>query len=137
MKLTNALRHADDLMDLLVDAGPLTSEEIREALGWGKGKFATALSAARKVRCPELGLVIPSPTPDDGWRYQVTTEWGPVEQGVAYSMGGVETRLLGVQRDVNIILPHLTKGTREWRRANFLRKHLAHILGTLEEIDNG
>jgi hypothetical protein len=130
-------RHADELLDLLVDVGPLTGIQCCEKLGWPRGRFDSALKFAREQRCPSLGMAIPNPTPADGWRYQVTTEWEPVEAGASYSLGIVESRLAGIHRDVRIVLPHLVKGSREHRRANFLNKHLDHILRTLTEIDHG
>lgn len=128
-------RYADDLVFLLVDAGPMTAQEACVNLGWPRGRFDTAVKYARTKLCPELGVAIPSPTPEDGWQYQVTTEWGPVEAGASYSLGIAESRLRGIQRDVELVFPALTPRSREWRRANFLRKHLAHMLGTLEEIN--
>jgi hypothetical protein len=80
-------------------------------------------------------MAIPTPTPEDGWRYRVTTEWQPVQQGATYSLGQVETRLRGLARDVGIVLPHLERGSLDWRRANFLHKHLDHLIGTLDEIN--
>lgn len=136
MKLHNAERHASTLLDLLVDVGPLTASDACEKLDWPPGRFANAVRTARDVLCPDLGLVIPAVHPPD-WLYQVTTEWEPVEIGTAYALGHAERRLRSVQRDVTVILPHLTRGTRSWRRANFLAKHLTHILGTLEDIDHG
>lgn len=130
-------RHAGELLDLLVDVGPLTSAECCGKLGWTKSRFDNALRYARENLCADLGVTIPTCTPGNGWRFEVTTEWGPVETGASYSLGLVESRLIGLHRDVKIILPHLTKGSKEWRRANFLNKHLTHILGTLSEIDNG
>jgi hypothetical protein len=131
----NLARHADVLLDLLVDAGPLTSAEICDKLGWPKGRVGTAVRYAREHLCPTLGLAIPAPTPAEGWIYQVTTDWEPVEAGAAYTLGHVESRLIGIHRDVRVVLPHITRGTKEWRRANFLNKHLAHLIATLAEID--
>jgi hypothetical protein len=127
-------RHADALLDLLVDAGPLTADECCKKLGWSRGRFTTALKTAREVVCPALGIAIPASTPQGGWRYEATTEWGPVEQGASHALGHVETRLRSLARDVDIILPHLDRGSVEWRRANFLAKHLGHLTGTLAEI---
>jgi hypothetical protein len=95
------------------------------------------LKYARDVLCPELGVVIPAATPHDGWRYQVTTEWAPVEEGATWALGLVESRLRNLARDVAILKPHLDRGTKPWRRANFLDKRLALMLQTLEDIDNG
>lgn len=136
MKLDNVIRYASDLLDLLVDSGPLTSGEVCEKLDWPRGRFDTALRHARDQMCPPLGLTIPAPTPSDGWLYQVTTEWEPVEAGAAYTLGHVDARLSRILRDVDTILPHLTPRTREWNRARFLSKHLSHLIGTLSEIDS-
>lgn len=130
-------RHAETLVDLLVDEGPLTSAEACDRLGWSKGRFGSALRHARDVLCPSLGIAIPHPTPAQEWRYQVTTDWAPVEAGASYSLGLVESRLRSVHRDVQLIEPHMKRGTTEWRRARFLNKHLTHILGTLKEINDG
>lgn len=137
MKIESTERHAEALLDLLVDCGPLTSAAICAKLNWSDGRFRSALRYAREELCSDLGVSIPFPTPDDGWLYQVTTDWVPVEAGASYSLGQAESRLKGVLRDVRIVKPHLSKGSREWRRANFLDKHLSHILGTLDEINHG
>lgn len=69
-------------------------------------------------------------------RYEATTDWEPVEEGAGYVLGVIESRLHGVHRDVRIVMPHIKRNTKEWHRANFLNKHLTHILGTLAEIEN-
>ena len=130
-------RHASQLLDLLVDCGPLTAVECCDKLGWSRGRFDAAIRHARAHLCPALGIAIPAATPDSEWRYEATTEWEPVEAGASYTLGQVESRLLGVHRDVQIVLPKLKRGTKEWRRANFLHKHLAHLVGTLREINDG
>lgn len=137
ISVDSGVRHAQELLDLLVDAGPMTGAEACQKLGWSRGRFVTALKTARERLCEDIGISIPAPTPQDGWRYQATTEWEPVEAGASHSLGHVESRLKSVQRDVSIILPLLTRGTREWRRANFLNKHLTHLTSTLNEINNG
>ena len=136
MNLENTRRQASEVLDLLVDVGPLTSAAACVKLDWPRGRFDTAIRYAREQLCPGLGLTIPAAIPPD-WLYQVTTEWQPVEAGAAYTLGHVDARLASILRDVDIIRPHLTKGSREWRRASFLSKHLAHLLGTLSEIDHG
>jgi hypothetical protein len=128
--------HADEVLDFLVDVGPITGNDACIKLGWTRGRFDAAIRFARERLCPELELTIPTPTPP-AWMYQVTTEWEPVEAGASFTLGHVDARLAGVLRDVKIIRPHLTRGSREWRRANFLTKHLTHLLSTLKEIDNG
>lgn len=137
LRVESAARHAGELLDLLVDVGPVTAVEACEKLGWSRGRFDSALRYARERLCAEMGFAIPNSTPTGGWRYQVTTDWEPVEEGSSYTLGIVESRLRSVHRDVQIVQPHLTRGSKEWRRANFLDKHLTHILGTLAEIDNG
>jgi hypothetical protein len=137
VRLENTARHADALVDLLVDCGPLTAAECCAKLGWTRGRFDSALRVARDEVCEDLGLTIPHPTPDDGWRYQVTTEWAPVEAGAAHAMGMVEARLRSIHRDVRIVKPALDPRTKAGRRANFLDKHLTHLLGTLKEINDG
>lgn len=135
--LDNALRHANTLIEDLVDNGPSPSAEVCERLGWSKGRFTSALKAARDEVCPQLGVTIPHPIPEEDWAYQVTTEWQPIEAGAAHSLGSIEARLLGIHRDIKTVKPNLDPRTRAGRRANFLDKHLAHILGTLMEINNG
>ncbi len=137
MKLANSTRHADALIDLLIDCGPLTSAECIAKLDWTKGRFDSALRVAREDICPDLELTIPHPTPDDGWRYQITTEWQPIEAGASHALGMVEARLNSIHRDVRTVKPMLDPRTKAGRRANFLDKHLTHLLGTLKEINDG
>lgn len=132
----SAYRFAEALVESLVDDGPGTLADICERLGWSKSRFRTAVNRARQDLCPYFGVAIPHPTPETGWRYQVTTEWQPVEEGASYSLGQVEARLRGIHRDVKLILPHLEKGSTAWRRANFLEKHTGHIISTLGEIND-
>ena len=131
----NVHRNAAQLLDLLVDAGPMTSAEACEKLGWPRGRFDGAVRYAREQLCPELGLTIPAPTPGGGWLFQVTTEWQPVQEGAAYTLGHVDSRLTAILRDVNIVLPHLPPRSRDWHRARFLSKHLTHVLATMAEIE--
>lgn len=137
MKVANAARHGEELIELLVDCGPLTRHEVCQKLDWSPGKFTTALKYAREELCPSYDVTIPHPTPDDGWRYQVTTDWTAIEAGASHVLGGIEARLYSVARDVATVLPLIDRRSKEGRRANFLNKHLSHILGTLEEINNG
>ena len=137
MKLESNRRHADELVDLLIDQGPLTAAECCERLGWSRGRFDGALRTARDDVLPDLDLAIPHPTPTDGWRYQVTTEWAPVEAGAAHALGHVESRLWSIHRDIRIVKPALDPRSRAGRRANFLDKHLSHLLLTLKEINDG
>lgn len=128
-------RHAEALVETLVDHGPQTSAQLCERLGWSKNRFGAALRYARDHLCPALDLTIPNPTPTNRWLYEVTQEWQPIEAGAAYSMGLIDSRLRRIHRDVQTVLPLLTKGSVEWRRANFLNKHLGHLTSTLEEIN--
>lgn len=132
--VSSTRRHAEELLDALVDHGPATAEELCAILGWSRNRFGTALKYAREHLTRPLGIAIPAPTPDQGWVYQATTEWGPVAAGASHNLGTVESRLLAVLRDVDIVLPHLIKGSTDWRRAMFLHKHLTHLTSTLKEI---
>lgn len=136
MRVESVERHANELLDLLVDVGPVTGAVCCEKLGWSRGRFDAALRYAREHLCPELGISIPNPTPAKGWLYEATTEWQPVEEGAGYALGLAESRLRGVLRDVRIVRPHIPPRTKESRRASFLDKHLSHILSVLAEIDN-
>lgn len=129
--------HAEALVDLLVDHGPMTADDACQMAGWTRGRFDGALRFARDEVCPPMGLTIPHPTPADGWRYRVTDDWRDVEAGAAHSLGQVDSRLMSILRDVEVVYPQLQRGTTEWRRASFLRKHLTHITSTLREINNG
>lgn len=136
-RLPNAYRRAEDLLELLIDAGPLSSADVCDRLGWTKGQFAGALKVARETLCDQYGVTIPHPTPEAGWRYEVTTEWQPIEAGAVYALGHAEARLRSIHRDIVLVKPALDPQSKEGRRANFLDKHLSHILGTLAEISNG
>ena len=137
MTIDSTHRHAETLIETLVDHGPLTSAQLCHRLGWSKGRFSIALRYARDILCPLLEMTIPNPTPTSGWLYRVTQDWEEIEHGSSYVMGLIETRLRGVYRDVTTVLPLLEKGTVEHRRANFLSKHLGHITRTLGEINDG
>lgn len=132
--MENMQRYANRVLDLLVDCGPLTKAEACAKLDWPETRFSAAVKYARERLCEPLGLTIPAPTPSRGWVYQVTTEWEPVHEGTSWTMGLVETRLAAMARDVDTVLPHLEKGSVDWRRANFLSKHLNNIVGTMREI---
>ena len=130
-------QHAVTLVDTIVDEGPATKRELCKWLGWSEGRFASALAYARSVYLPPLDLTIPHPVPEHKWRYRVTDQWEHIEAGAAFSLGTVESRLRGINRDVHIVLPKIDQNTDmlAWRRANFLAKHLDHILRTLGEIN--
>lgn len=136
--VTNSVyRYAEALIEALVDHGPQTSTQLCNRLDWSRGRLASAVKMAREQTGPALGITIPQTTPHTGWRYEATTSWEPIEAGASYALGGIESRLRGIARDVTTVKPHLERGTVEWRRANFLEKHLTHIVGTLGEINNG
>jgi hypothetical protein len=113
---------------------------IAEALGWTRSQFDTALNVARDHLCPDLGLAIPHPVPQDGWRYRITGEWmhrdgtPAIEAGTAYAMGVIEARLRSVLRDVKVVAVTHDRRSVDGRKANFMRKHLVHIIATLDEI---
>lgn len=134
--IESSIRHAHELLDALVDRGPMTAAECCKILGWTRGRFTTALRIARETVCPQIGILIPAPTPYDGWLYCATTDWEPVQAGASHALGHVESRLKSINRDVDQVIPHLSKGSKDWQRATFLRKHLTHVLGTLDEIEN-
>lgn len=129
-------QHATALVETLVDEGPASRVELCKWLGWTDGRFTTALTHARSTILPPLELTIPHPVPPR-WRYRVTDEWEHVQIGAAYSLGNVESRLRGINRDVHLVLPKIDRDVdlRGWRQANFLAKHLTHILSTLGEIN--
>jgi hypothetical protein len=133
--IDNLRRHSNQLIDLLVDVGSITKIEACTKLDWPAGRFDGALRFAREQICPQLELTIPAATPPK-WLYRITDEWAEVEVGASYTLGHIDSRLTNILRDVDTVLPHLTRGTRDWRRANFLSKRLAHLLSTLAEIDH-
>lgn len=133
--IDNLRRHADELLDLLVDGGPLSGEEICNKLDWRRSRLSAALRFAREQLCPSLEITIPAAIPPL-WLYRVTDQWQDVEAGASYTLGHIDSRLTAVLRDVDTVLPHLTRGTKDWRRANFLSKRLSHLLSTLAEIDS-
>lgn len=132
--ISNTRHHAEALVDFLVDHGPSTRAHTINALGWPEGRFGTALKFAREQLLPDLDLTIPAPTPDNGWRYEVTDEWGPVADGAAWVLGIVEARLVAVLRDVQTVQPLLDPRSLDGRAANLLDKRLVPIVRSLEEI---
>lgn len=122
---------------------PATADETCEVLGWSKSQFQSALSYARNHLGPKIGVAIPHPVPEDGYRYHVSAEWThadgtpAIAAGTAYAMGIIETRLKAVMRDVSIARLNLDSRSVDGRKANFLNKHLAHILAVLAEIGPG
>lgn len=128
-------RRASEVMDDLVDNGPSTSKQVCERLGLSPSQFSSAVTYARDNLCKSLGIALPAPTPGNGWLYHATMDWETVEASAAYSMGQIERRLERIYGDVQVALPHLTRGTVAWRRAKFLEKHIDHIVKTLGEIN--
>lgn len=133
--IDSTARRAMELLDLLVDEGPLTKATAIGKLDWSEGRFTTALAYAREHLCPMMEVAIPMPTPPD-WLYRATDDWAEVEIGSAFALGRVDNTLRRVYSDVGIILPKLKRGSKEWRRANFLNKHLGHITQTMAEIND-
>lgn len=129
-------RHAETLVTTLVDEGPASRRDVCKWLGWSPSRFSAALSYARTDLCPMLECTIPHPTPPD-WLYRVTDQWAHVQAGASYSLGVAEARLRGIARDVRIVLPKIDRehDLLAWRRANFLDRHLDHLLRTLDEIN--
>lgn len=123
------------LVETLVDHGPLTRQQAIDKLDWSEGRFSNALKHAREHLCPAMEVAIPAPTPPE-WLYRVTDDWAEVEVGANFVLGLIDTRLRRISVEVHTILPKLTRGTKEWRRANFLAKHLDPMTRTLEEINN-
>jgi hypothetical protein len=134
--IDSTYRHAEELIETLLDHGPMTSREVCKYLAWSKGRFTTALRYARDHLCAEFDMAIPNPIPEDGWLYRVTQEWQHIDNGASYVLGRVDTQLRRINREVETVLPYVEKGSREWRRANFLAKHLPYLLRTLGEIND-
>lgn len=109
-------------------------------LDWTDSQFNTALAWARDHVCPDLGVAIPHPVPQDGWCYHLTAQWmhddgsPAIEAGTSYAIGIIEARLRAVLRDVAVAADTLDSRSIDGRKANFMRKHLVHIVSTLEEI---
>lgn len=134
--IDSTYRHAEELIETLLDYGPLTSNEVCKYLAWPKGRFTTALRYAREHLCVEFDMTIPNPVPEEGWVYRVTQDWQYVSNGANHVLGRVETQLRRINREVETVLPFVERGSREWRRAMFLAKHLPYLLRTLGEIND-
>lgn len=132
--IDSTFRHAMTLVETLVDNGPMTKAQMLEKLEWSDGRFTSALSQAREHLCPMMEIAIPMPVPPE-WLYIATDDWNEVERGAAFALGRVDNTLRRVHVDVGVILPKLKRGSKEWRRANFLNKHLGHITQTMAEIN--
>jgi hypothetical protein len=133
-QIANTRHHAEQLVDYLVDYGPVSKVKACADLGWTPGRFGSALRYAREQLLPGLDLTIPAPTPEDGWLYQVTDEWGPIALGASFTLGLVESRLIAVLRDVRTVLPTLDPRSLDGRAANLLDKRLTPLVKSLEEI---
>jgi hypothetical protein len=133
-------QRAIDVMIYLQQSGGSAIGEIAEALGWKQDATYRAIQHAREFVCPQLGLTIPMPVPDDGHRYRVTGDWisidgtPAIEAGTSYAMGQVESRLRSIHRDVQVALANLEPRSIPGRKANFLNKRLTYIFDTLESI---
>ena len=125
----------------LIELQPMNAAQICQATGWSRGQFAGALAHARSELCPVLDVAIPHPVPDDGFCYRVTGEWlatddtPAIASGCSHALGIVETRLRSVLRDVKVARSGLDSRSSDGRKANFLMKHLTHILAVMAEID--
>src|SRR6185295_2912765 len=137
--LTGREERAFALLTLL-EGGAATAAEVCDVLEWSRGQFDGALRFAREELGPHIGATIPQPVPDDGFRYHLTGEWTHVDgspaiaAGTAYAMTGIETRLRAILRDTKIAAKNASPRSINGRRANFLNKHLTHILDVLNEI---
>ena len=146
MRLEGYRRHslearAVDLLALL-DSRPegATKAEAREKLGWTESQFTTAVEYVRSTISGQLGVTIPHPVPDDGYRYRVTGDWigvdgrPAIEAGTSFALGQIESRLRSVHRDVLIAKNNLEAKSLLGRKLNYLDKHLARIFAELNEI---
>lgn len=144
MTIPGLRTHSKDARALLLlsalEEQPMSAAELCEHLGWTRSQFSSALSHARDVVCPTLGVTIPHPVPEDGFQYRVTGQWmhddgtPAIEAGTAYAVSLVETRLHSILRDVRVAKDNLDGRSVNGRKANFLDKHLTHILAVLAEI---
>lgn len=129
-----------ELMVYLEHNGGRTAAEALRDLKWTRSQFDAALRTVRDDLGPKMGVTIPHPVPDDGFRYRVTGAWlhedgtPAIEAGTAYAMAIIETRLRAVLRDVRIAKMNMDRRSVNGRKANFLDKHLTHIVGVLGEI---
>jgi hypothetical protein len=119
---------------------PASAEQACQILDLTRAQFDRALKFAREDFGPKLGIAIPHPVPEDGYRYHVTSEWlnpdgtPAIAAGTAFQMRIIESRLRAVQRDVRIALRSADSRSVTGRKANFLNKHVTHILDVLAEI---
>ena len=124
----------------LLEDGPLSAADACAYLDWTRSQFDGAVKYAREELGPSIGATIPHPVPDDGFLYHLTGEWmhrdgsPAIAAGTAYAMTMIETRLRAVLRDTRIALKNASPRSIDGRRANFLNKHLTHILDVLGEI---
>lgn len=132
-------QRALDLLAFLQEVGGAKLHECAEALGWSDSAVRTAIQFAREHVCPQLKLTIPHPVPHDDYRYHVTGDWiavghPAIEEGTAFAMAQVESRLRSIHRDVQIALANLDNRSIPGRKANFLHRRLSYIFETLGEI---
>jgi hypothetical protein len=127
-------------LDLIDNLDGFTAAEFCELMGWRRGSFDSALLHARNEICPALGLAIPHPIPDDGYRYRVTGDWlnpegkPAIANGAAFAIGVIESRLRSVLRDVRIAAKNLDGRSVAGRKATYLTRQIRRTLEKLEEI---
>lgn len=133
-------RRAMDLLAHLETTEGASLRECVETLGWTRGEVRSALLYARETVCPKLGLTVPHPVPDDGFRYRVTGQWLSVDgrpaiaAGTSYALGQIEARLVSLRRDVSVAKANLDPRSIPGRKVNYLDKHLARIVDVLDDI---
>lgn len=133
-------QRALDLLVYLQASGGASLNEVALALSWKRSQVRSAIDFARDFVCPSLGVTIPHPLPDTGFRYIVTGEWinkggsPAIEAGTSYAMAQIESRLRTVCRDVKVAKANLDPRSIPGRKVNFLDKHLDHLLETLNDI---
>lgn len=123
-----------------LEENPSTAAEVCDLYDWTRSQFDSALAFARDELCPQMAVTIPHPVPDDGFRYHVTGAWlhgdgsPAIAAGTAYAIAIIETRLKVVLRDVRVALGSVNPRSVAGRKANFMNKHLSHIVAVLAEI---
>lgn len=128
-----------DLLAYLQETGGANLSECADALGWSTNAVRTAIQHAREHVCPQLKLAIPHPVPQDEFRYHLTGDWissdhPAIEEGTAFALAQVESRLRSIYRDVQIALANIDHQSIPGRKANFLNRRLGHIFETLHDI---
>lgn len=125
---------------VFLEETPATAAVVCSMFDWTRSQFDSALALARTNLCPQMGVTIPHPVPDDHYRYHITGDWlhgdgsPAIAAGTAFAMAIIETRLKAVLRDVRVALPSVNPRSVEGRKANFMNKHLSHVVAVLAEI---